>query len=37
MAKPITVEDYELVADDFFDKYNFVADHVCLRIRALKM
>ena len=25
MAKSITVEDYAEVADDFFDKYSFVA------------
>ena len=25
MSKSITVEDYELVAPEFFDKYNYVA------------
>ena len=28
MAKPITVEDYKDVADDFFDKYNFVEERL---------
>lgn len=28
MPKEITVKDYELVADDFFDKFNFVAERL---------
>ena len=28
MPKPITVEDYKEVADDFFDKFNFVAERL---------
>ena len=28
MPKEITVQDYELVAPDFFDKYNFVASRL---------
>ena len=34
MPKPITVADYELVADDFFDKYNFVAERLPENTRA---
>ena len=34
MAKPITVEDYALVADEFFDKYNFVAERLPKETRA---
>ena len=34
MPKPITVKDYELVADDFFDKYNFVAARLPENTRA---
>ena len=34
MAKPITVEDYKEVADDFFDKYNFVAERLPENTRA---
>ena len=26
--EPITVEDYKLVSDEFFQKYNFVADRL---------
>jgi hypothetical protein len=26
--EPITVEDYKLVSDEFFDKYNFVAERM---------
>ena len=28
MPKPITVEDYKEVADDFFDKFNFGAERL---------
>ena len=28
MAKEITVEDYDLVAPDFFDKFNYVASRL---------
>lgn len=28
MPKEITVEDYDLVAPDFFDKYNYVASRL---------
>ena len=34
MPKPITVSDYELVAPDFFDKYNFVAERLPENTRA---
>ena len=26
--EPITVEDYKLVSDEFFQKYNYVADRL---------
>ncbi len=28
MSDPITVEDYKCVSDDFFQKYNFVAERL---------
>ena len=28
MTEPITVEDYKLVSDEFFQKYNYVAERM---------
>ena len=28
MPKPITVEDYKEVSDEFFDKFNYVAERL---------
>ncbi|QPB07885.1 hypothetical protein [Synechococcus phage S-H38] len=28
MTEPITVEDYKLVSDEFFQKYNFVRERL---------
>ena len=32
--EPITVEDYKLVSDEFFQKYNFAAERLCLTKKA---
>ena len=32
--EPITVEDYKLVSDEFFQKYNFVAERMRLTAKA---
>ena len=34
MPKPITVEDYKEVSDEFFAKYNFVAERLADGARA---
>ena len=28
MTEPITIEDYKLVSDEFFQKYNFVRESI---------
>jgi hypothetical protein len=28
MTEPITIEDYKLVSDEFFQKYNFVRERI---------
>ena len=30
MTEPITVEDYKLVSDEFFQKYNYAAERIQL-------